>query len=131
MEHWADRKLRRRLRRELLREAREEEREFAWETRGGWRGARPVGPLGHPAVLRGLPRSVGSVIVRPGEPAAGGGEELFELEAEFMEAAKRRDVAYLDRVLGANFVLTNGRPGAEVLSGEEWREASKDSRFVG
>ena len=39
MDHWADRKLRRRLRRELLREAREEKREFAWETRGGRRGA--------------------------------------------------------------------------------------------
>lgn len=38
MDGWADRKLRRRLRRELLRETREK-RTFAWETRGGWRGA--------------------------------------------------------------------------------------------
>ena len=38
MDGWADRKLQRRLRRELLRETREE-RAFAWETRGGWRGA--------------------------------------------------------------------------------------------
>ena len=71
------------------------------------------------------------MIVRPEEPAAGGGEELFELEAEFMEAVKRRHVAYLDRVLGVNFALTTGRPGAEVLSREEWLEASKDSRFMG
>jgi ketosteroid isomerase-like protein len=51
-------------------------------------------------------------------------EELFELEVEFMEAVKRRDISYLDGVLGENFVLTTGRPGAEVRSREEWLEVT-------
>lgn len=55
-----------------------------------------------------------------------GEEELFGLEVEFMEAVKRRDVTYLDRVLGENFVLTTGRPGAEIRSRQEWLEVTRD-----
>ena len=54
MEHWADRKLRRRLRRALLRE----ERAFAWETRGGWRGALALwGRAGTPPFFAAFGRS--------------------------------------------------------------------------
>lgn len=51
--------------------------------------------------------------------------ELFELETEFMEAVKARDVAYLDQRLGENFVLTTGRTGAEVRSRQEWLEVTR------
>jgi ketosteroid isomerase-like protein len=56
-----------------------------------------------------------------------GEEELFELETEFMEAVKRRDVNYLDQALGERFVLTTGRPGAEVRSRQEWLRATRES----
>jgi hypothetical protein len=46
-------------------------------------------------------------------------ELLFRLEVEVMEPLKRRNIAYLDRVLGENLVLTKGRPGAEVRSRRE------------
>lgn len=54
-------------------------------------------------------------------------EPLARLEAEFMEAVKRRDVAYLDRMLGENFVLTTGRTGAEVRCRQEWLEVTRES----
>lgn len=53
-------------------------------------------------------------------------ELLLRLEAEFMEAVKRRDIANLDRMLGENFVLTTGRPGAEVRSRQEWLEVTRN-----
>lgn len=54
-------------------------------------------------------------------------EELFERETEFMEAVKERDVAYLDQMLGENFVLTTGRAGAEICSRQEWLEVTRQS----
>lgn len=54
-------------------------------------------------------------------------EELFALEVEFMEAIKKRDVVYLDRVLGENFVLSTGRAGAEIRPRQEWLEITRDS----
>ena len=53
-------------------------------------------------------------------------DELFRLEVEFMEAVKRRDVEYLDQVLGENFVLTTGRPGAEVRSRQAWLDVTRE-----
>jgi len=51
-------------------------------------------------------------------------EELPRLEVEFMEAVKRRDVPKLERILGDSFVLTTGRPGAEVRPRREWLDSS-------
>ena len=59
-----------------------------------------------------------------------GEEELFDLEVEFMEAVKRRDVTYLDGVLGGNFVLTTGRSGAEIRSREEWLEVTRNRYWI-
>ena len=44
-----------------------------------------------------------------------------------MEAVKRCDAAYLDRTLGENFVLTTGRPDAEIRSRQEWLDVTREN----
>jgi Domain of unknown function (DUF4440) len=46
--------------------------------------------------------------------------ELDEIENHMMTAVRDRDMATLDAMLGADFTLTTGRPGAEVRSRAEW-----------
>lgn len=74
--------------------------------------------LRHAAVLRAVPRPIRAVSETARKPNVSE-EELFEMEAGVMEAVKERDMAYLDRMLGENFVLTTGWAGAEVRFSQE------------
>ena len=56
--------------------------------------------------------------------------ELEELEHAFMDAVRRRDLAYLERVLGDEFTLTTGRPGAEVRERQEWLDVTRDCYVI-
>jgi ketosteroid isomerase-like protein len=47
-------------------------------------------------------------------------EELTRLEHELIRAVQRRDRDLLDGLLGDDFTLTTGRPGAEVRTRAEW-----------
>jgi hypothetical protein len=46
-----------------------------------------------------------------------------------MEAVRDRDMEFLDRLLGEEFTLTTGRPGAPVRTREEWMAITRD-RYV-
>ena len=39
---------------------------------------------------------------------------------------QRRDLAFLDRLLGSRFTLTTGRTDAEVRSRQEWLDITRD-----
>lgn len=45
---------------------------------------------------------------------------IEELEHRVMRAVQARDRDELERLVGADFTLTTGRPGAEVRGREEW-----------
>jgi ketosteroid isomerase-like protein len=47
-------------------------------------------------------------------------KEIEELEHRLMRAVADRDREELCQLLGEDFTLTTGRPGAEVRSREEW-----------
>jgi ketosteroid isomerase-like protein len=47
-------------------------------------------------------------------------EEVLGLTPRFMRAVQERDMALLEELLGDDFTLTTGRPGAEVRSREQW-----------
>ena len=47
-------------------------------------------------------------------------EEVLELHWTFMRAVQDRDIRKLEELLGEDFTLTTGRPGAEVRSREQW-----------
>jgi ketosteroid isomerase-like protein len=55
---------------------------------------------------------------------------LRALEQEWMDAVSRRDIAYLEALLGEEFTLTTGRPGAEVRSREEYLCITRDRYTV-
>jgi ketosteroid isomerase-like protein len=55
--------------------------------------------------------------------------ELSQLEHDFMDAVRRRDMAFLERALGEEFTLTTGRPGAEVRARSEWLDVTRE-RYV-
>jgi ketosteroid isomerase-like protein len=50
--------------------------------------------------------------------------ELRELEERFMTAIAERDMDFLERHLGEEFVLITGRPGHETRSRAEWLEVT-------
>ena len=52
--------------------------------------------------------------------------EVVALEHAFMEAVRDRDLAYLERMLGPQFTLTTGRPGAETRTRDEWLAITRD-----
>jgi hypothetical protein len=52
-------------------------------------------------------------------------QELARLEHELIRAIQRRDRAVLDGLLGDDFTLTTGRPGAEVRTRAEWLRISE------
>lgn len=56
-------------------------------------------------------------------------DRIIALERTVMEAVRDRDVAQLDRLLGADFTLTTGRRGNEVRSRAEWLEVT-DREYV-
>lgn len=47
-----------------------------------------------------------------------------------MEVVRRRDVPKLERMLGDGFVLTTGRPGAEVRTRREWLDVTRDAYLI-
>jgi catechol 2,3-dioxygenase-like lactoylglutathione lyase family enzyme/ketosteroid isomerase-like protein len=54
------------------------------------------------------------------------GDELARLEHAWMEAVQRRDLTFLERLLGEEFTLTTGRPGAEVRGRREYLDVTRD-----
>lgn len=57
-------------------------------------------------------------------------QELVDLEHAWLEAARTRDIEFLERLLGEEFTLTTGRPGVEVRSRAEWLEVTRDSYAI-
>jgi hypothetical protein len=55
---------------------------------------------------------------------------LSRLERRLMEAARQRDVDFLERHLAEEFTLTTGRPGAEVRARSEWLEVTQQSYVI-
>ena len=56
----------------------------------------------------------------------GSERKLAQLEHDWMNAVKERDVERLDRLLGEEFTLTTGRPGNEVRSRQEYLAITRD-----
>jgi ketosteroid isomerase-like protein len=52
-------------------------------------------------------------------------EEVRALEVRMMTAVAQRDMATLERLVGDDFTLTTGRPGAEVRSRAEWMHVTQ------
>lgn len=59
-----------------------------------------------------------------------GAAEVADLERAWMEAVRARDMEVLERLLGPEFTLTTGRPGAEVRGREEWLAITRDEYVV-
>jgi ketosteroid isomerase-like protein len=57
-------------------------------------------------------------------------QELIGLENEWMDAVRRRDMEFLERLLADEFTLTTGRPGAEVRSRREYLEIARDRYLI-
>jgi ketosteroid isomerase-like protein len=56
-------------------------------------------------------------------------DELVRLEHEWQDALRRRDMDFLESLLGEEFTLTTGRAGAPVRTRQEWLDISRD-RYV-
>ena len=54
------------------------------------------------------------------------GRKVEQLEHQWIEAVRDREVERLERILGEEFTLTTGRPGNEVRSREEYLEIVRD-----
>ena len=52
---------------------------------------------------------------------------MMQLEHSWMEAVRRRDMAFLESLLADEFSLTTGRPGHETRSRKEWLEVTRSS----
>jgi ketosteroid isomerase-like protein len=52
--------------------------------------------------------------------------QIERLERRWMDAVRDRDMEFLDRLLGEEFILTTGRPGGPVRTREEWLEITRD-----
>ena len=52
--------------------------------------------------------------------------KLTQLEHQWLDAVKERDLEQLERLLGEEFTLTTGRPGNEVRSRQEYLEIARD-----
>jgi ketosteroid isomerase-like protein len=52
--------------------------------------------------------------------------QIERLERRWMDAVRDRDMEFLDRLLGKEFTLTTGRPGAPVRTREEWLQITRD-----
>jgi ketosteroid isomerase-like protein len=57
-------------------------------------------------------------------------QELMRLEHAWMDAVRRRDMELLQRMLGEEYALTTGRPGAEVRSRQEWLEITRNHYVI-
>jgi ketosteroid isomerase-like protein len=54
-------------------------------------------------------------------------EDLIRLQHEWMEAVKRRDIEFLERLLGPEFVLYTGRPGIETRTRQQYLDVTRDN----
>ena len=52
--------------------------------------------------------------------------ELVRLEHDWMEAVKRRDIEFLERLLGPEFILLTGRPGIETRTRQQYLDVTRD-----
>ena len=52
--------------------------------------------------------------------------ELIRLEHDWMEAVKRRDIEFLERLLGPEFILLTGRPGIETRTRQQYLDVTRD-----
>lgn len=57
-------------------------------------------------------------------------DELIRLQNQWADAVQRRDLAFLERLLGEEFTLTTGRPGFEMASRQEWLDVTRDRYIV-
>ncbi len=53
-------------------------------------------------------------------------DELIRLQHEWAAAVQRRDMDFLERLLGEEFTLTTGRKGVEVRTRQEWLDITRD-----
>jgi catechol 2,3-dioxygenase-like lactoylglutathione lyase family enzyme/ketosteroid isomerase-like protein len=56
--------------------------------------------------------------------------ELVALEHDWLQAVQRRDVDFLERLLGDEFTLTTGRAGAEVRGRQEYLDVTRDAYVI-
>jgi hypothetical protein len=57
-------------------------------------------------------------------------QELVRLENDWMRAVQARDMHFLDDLLGEEFALTTGRPGAEIRGRQEWLANTRERYIV-
>ena len=57
-------------------------------------------------------------------------QELIRLEHDWMSAVQARDMRFLSDLLGEEFVLTTGRPGAEIRGRQEWLAITRERYIV-
>jgi ketosteroid isomerase-like protein len=55
-----------------------------------------------------------------------GEQELLQLQHEWMEAVKSRDIEFLERLLGPEFRLITGRPGIETRTRRQYLDVTRD-----
>jgi hypothetical protein len=58
-----------------------------------------------------------------------GPDKLVQLERDLARAVQERDLEKLDRILGAEFTLVTGRPGAATRDREAYLDIARD-RYV-
>jgi len=56
-------------------------------------------------------------------------QELIRLELDWARAIQERDMRFLEDLLGEEFTLTTGRPGAEIRQRQEWLDITRE-RYV-
>jgi hypothetical protein len=54
-------------------------------------------------------------------------DDLISLQHEWMEAVKSRDIEFLERLLGPEFVLFTGRPGIEMRTRQQYLDVTRDN----
>jgi ketosteroid isomerase-like protein len=53
-------------------------------------------------------------------------DELIRLQHEWMEAVKRRDIEFLEQLLGPEFSLITSRPGIETRTRQQYLDVTRD-----
>ena len=53
-------------------------------------------------------------------------QELARLQHEWMDAVKRRDIDFLERLLAPEFSLITGRPGIETRTRQQYLDVTRD-----
>jgi ketosteroid isomerase-like protein len=53
-------------------------------------------------------------------------QELTRLQHAWMEAVERRDIEFLERLLGPEFILITGRPGIETRTRQQYLDVTRD-----